>query len=192
MIGIVCTDNQGGISKKGDIPWHLPEDLKFYKLMTQGRFNWVSLDTYKSLPTRVINDPRRSYKLLTRQSGFLKLDYEFINWPTYTFSKLKSFIDTLDDRHILIGGHQAYLKFLPMCSVIFETTLIDYNANCDLYIENLWAHYEETRISYFIANYEHPKYGRIQCHVHFLMNGSNKYDVIKEAEGYWIKILSVK
>jgi dihydrofolate reductase len=187
MLAIVCTDNQGGISKNGSIPWHLQEDLKFYKAITQNRINWVSRSTWESLPARVTNDPLRAYKLLTTQGSFLKLDKGIINWPTYTFSKLSATIDRLNNQHVLVGGHQAYLKFIPKCDVVIETTLLDQDFSCDCSLKSLWPTYIDQFDHFRLYKFIHPKYGHIDCSLLYKKSfiGPELGKLIRECVNAW-------
>jgi dihydrofolate reductase len=193
MLAIVCTDSQGGISKNEFIPWYLQEDLKFYKAITQNRINWVSRNTWESLPFRVTNDPRRAYKLLTTQGSFLKLDKGILNWPTYTFSNLSATIDKLNNQHILVGGHQAYLKFIPKCDVVIETTLMDRDFNCDCSLKDLWPTYKDKFTQFNLRQFVHSKYGRIDCNLIVKDSFRNSLElpkIAKECLDAWEFILS--
>ena len=54
---IWAQENNGGIGKNGQLPWHIPEDLKNFKKLTlnstivMGRKTWESLP-FKPLPKR--------------------------------------------------------------------------------------------------------------------------------------------
>jgi len=54
---IWAQDENGAIGKNGDLPWHIPEDLKNFKKLTlnkpiiMGRKTWDSLK-FKPLPKR--------------------------------------------------------------------------------------------------------------------------------------------
>ena len=53
---VVCVDNKFGISKDNKIPWHIPEDMYFFKKLTTGSIIIMGRTTYESvglLPNRV-------------------------------------------------------------------------------------------------------------------------------------------
>ena len=54
---IVAIGANNGIGVKGDLPWHIPEDLKYFKSVTSGYPVIMGRTTYFSLPRRPL--PRR-------------------------------------------------------------------------------------------------------------------------------------
>lgn len=63
---IVATDSEGGIGKDGKIPWHDPEDLRYFAKITAGAGLVVGRITAESLP---IKDGDRTIAIVSR-SGF--------------------------------------------------------------------------------------------------------------------------
>ncbi|MBK8269791.1 MAG: dihydrofolate reductase [Planctomycetes bacterium] len=55
------------IGKDGKLPWHVPEDLKFFKRMTQGHAIIMGRKTYESMGRAL---PRRRNVLITRQADY--------------------------------------------------------------------------------------------------------------------------
>ena len=49
---IVAVAQDGGIGAKGDLPWHISEDLKYFKAQTSGYPVIMGRTTYNSLPFR--------------------------------------------------------------------------------------------------------------------------------------------
>ncbi len=47
---IVARDQNGAIGRDGDIPWHVPEDLKFFQRETMGGAVIMGRNTWNSLP----------------------------------------------------------------------------------------------------------------------------------------------
>ncbi|WP_338548588.1 dihydrofolate reductase [Roseovarius phycicola] len=47
---IVARDRNGAIGRDGDIPWHVPEDLKFFQRETMGGAVIMGRNTWNSLP----------------------------------------------------------------------------------------------------------------------------------------------
>lgn len=57
-------DAQGTIGKNGTLPWHLPDDLKYFKQQTLGTLTVMGRKTYWALPKRPL--PGRTNVVLSR------------------------------------------------------------------------------------------------------------------------------
>lgn len=53
---IVARDRNGAIGKDGDIPWHAPEDLKFFQRETLGGAVIMGRNTWDSLPFKPLKN----------------------------------------------------------------------------------------------------------------------------------------
>jgi len=53
---IVARDQNGAIGKDGDIPWHAPEDLKFFMRETTGGAVIMGRNTWDSLPVKPLKN----------------------------------------------------------------------------------------------------------------------------------------
>ncbi|SEW23125.1 dihydrofolate reductase [Cognatiyoonia koreensis] len=53
---IVARDRNGAIGKDGDIPWHAPEDLKFFQRETVGGAIVMGRNTWDSLPFKPLKN----------------------------------------------------------------------------------------------------------------------------------------
>jgi dihydrofolate reductase len=62
---IVAMDRNGAIGKDNKLPWHLPEDLKFFKETTQGKIMIMGRKTFDSIG-RIL--PGRFHIVITRQN----------------------------------------------------------------------------------------------------------------------------
>lgn len=59
----------GVIGRDGGLPWHLPEDLAHFRLLTTGRPVIMGRTTWESLPPRFRPLPGRTNIVLTRRVG---------------------------------------------------------------------------------------------------------------------------
>lgn len=55
------------IGKNGDLPWHIPEDFKFFKEKTTGHIMVMGRKTFESLPGLL---PNRLHVVITRKSDY--------------------------------------------------------------------------------------------------------------------------
>lgn len=117
---IYAQDRQGGIGKNNQMPWHLPNDLKFFKETTMGHSILMGRKTFESLNKRLLPG-RQSIVLTTR------LDYAKDIEGLIVMHSLEEALDYAKNEPLMvIGGAQVYQAFLPyadeiICTQIDET-----------------------------------------------------------------------
>ena len=94
------------IGKNGGLPWHLPEDLAFFKRTTSGYPIVMGRKTYESIGRPL---PKRRNIVLTSDSSWTAPGVEVIHAPLDLFS-----LKELGDKVFIIGGSQVYDAFLPI------------------------------------------------------------------------------
>jgi dihydrofolate reductase len=94
----------------GQIPWHLPEDLKFFKQTTLGHVILMGRKTYDSIGRPL---PGRESWVVTRGADIPGVR---------VIRDLSEITAPADGREIfLIGGAELYRELLPTCSELFLT-----------------------------------------------------------------------
>jgi dihydrofolate reductase len=97
------------IGSQGRIPWHLPEDLKFFKRTTLGHVILMGRKTYNSLGKPL---PGRENWVVS--SRFIP--------GVRVIRDLREITEPGDGRELfLIGGAQLYAELLTKCSDLFLT-----------------------------------------------------------------------
>ena len=92
------------IGKDGTLPWHLPQDLAFFKRTTSGHPIVMGRTTYESIGRPL---PKRRNIVLTRNPDWSAEGVEIIHSPEEL-----STLD-LENEAFIIGGSQIYQLFLP-------------------------------------------------------------------------------
>lgn len=82
LIGIVAMTNDRVIGREGTLPWHIPEDLAFFKKTTSGYPIVMGRKTYESIGRPL---PKRRNIVITRDQGWSAEGVETI----HHFSELK-------------------------------------------------------------------------------------------------------
>src|SRR5436309_10133050 len=104
------------IGAGGKIPWHLPEDFKWFKRMTSGQVIVMGRKTFESIGKPL---PNRTTIVLTRSSASIT--------GVQTISELSQLDPAgtaLAGRMIFIcGGAQVYQQALPLCSDLYLTLI---------------------------------------------------------------------
>lgn len=115
---ILARADNGVIGRDGDLPWHLPEDLKRFKRLTmgehgQGRPMVMGRKTFESLPGLL---PKRRHIVLTRDLGWRAKGAEI----AATIDQVMQMVG--DAQNIaIIGGAQIYALFEPLAHRIEMT-----------------------------------------------------------------------
>jgi len=93
------------IGRGGTLPWHLPDDLAFFKRTTTGHPIVMGRKTFESIGRPL---PKRRNIVLTRDAGWSAPGVEVIHRP----QDLERLPD-LGGRVFIIGGAGIYSAFLP-------------------------------------------------------------------------------
>lgn len=99
------------IGDAGDIPWHLPEDFKWFKKTTMGEILVMGRKTYESIGRPL---PGRETFVVSRQPREIK--------GVQNITDLQA-LDQIDtDKTIWIaGGGEIYRQMLPRCEALYLT-----------------------------------------------------------------------
>lgn len=104
------------IGNKGDLPWHFPADLKFFKQKTLGQTVVMGRVTYDSIFKRLGKPlPNRRNVVLTNNLHFSAEGIEIIhNFHTFIAQQK-------DEEIFVIGGASLYHTALPLADTIYFT-----------------------------------------------------------------------
>ena len=132
---IAAVSTNGVIGKDGGLPWHIPEDLKYFKANTTGHAIIMGRKTYDSIGRPL---PKRRNIVITRNSE-LKID------GVEVVTSLEQAIELArseDDEPRIIGGASIYEAALPMATRLFLTQVnqdIDGDTFFPKYDESAWT-----------------------------------------------------
>ncbi len=99
------------IGQGNKIPWHLPEDFKWFKQMTTGQVVVMGRKTFESIGRPLLN---RETMVLSRG----QFQYPGVR----TISDLREMDLAREERKVFIcGGAQIYEQALPLCSDLYLT-----------------------------------------------------------------------
>jgi dihydrofolate reductase len=96
------------------LPWHLPDDFKWFKKMTTGQVIVMGRKTFESIGKPL---PNRTTLVLTRST------FTFPGVQSFSdLSQLDTLLPTFAGRDVFIcGGAQLYQQALPLCSDLYLT-----------------------------------------------------------------------
>lgn len=110
---ILAMANNGVIGDKGKLPWHFPEDLRYFKSKTFGKSIIMGRKTYEGLGKAL---PGRENYVLTTNPYFHATDVKVRDSIDQVLSELSK-----KDLVYVIGGKELYLQFLSLTDIIFLT-----------------------------------------------------------------------
>lgn len=134
---IVATAHNNVIGRNNELPWHLPQDLKYFKSVTLGKPIIMGRKTFESIGKPL---PGRTNIVITRQKDWsfagvlvassvaeaLKIGEQFCNEQ-----------GAQTDEIIVIGGAEIYRHALAIADRIYLTRIDVKIANGDAYFPEL-------------------------------------------------------
>ncbi|ARJ51850.1 dihydrofolate reductase [Staphylococcus lutrae] len=112
---LVAHDQNRGIGFEGQLPWHLPNDLKHVKALTTGHTLVMGRATYESIGKPL---PNRRNVVLTRNTLFKPEGVEVIHDINE--------ISAIDDTQIFIfGGQTLFEAFIDKVDDMYITVIND-------------------------------------------------------------------
>lgn len=96
------------IGKDNDLPWHLPEDLKFFKRTTSGHPIVMGRKTWDSIGRAL---PKRQNIVITRDENWQAEGATGVD-VIHTPEQLRE-MELMHEDVYIIGGAQIYSVFLP-------------------------------------------------------------------------------
>jgi dihydrofolate reductase len=118
LVAVVAMTADRIIGRNGTLPWHLPEDLAFFKRTTSGHPIVMGRKTFESIGKPL---PKRRNIVLTRDPSWRAPGVEVIHSPAELFA-----LPELSETVFLIGGAEIYAAFLDrtdelLVSHVFES-----------------------------------------------------------------------
>ena len=102
------------IGRDGQIPWHLPEDFKWFKRLTTGHVVLMGRKTFAALGRPL---PHRTNLVLSRQVEKIEgatVLHDLAELSTSHFAPREIFV---------IGGAEIYAQLLPRCTDLYLTVV---------------------------------------------------------------------
>lgn len=135
---IVSIDNNNGIGFKGDMLYHLPKDLKYFKEVTMAHTIIMGRKTYESIGHPLKG---RINIVITRDTTYnLEKSDDIL-----VYNNFQDLIDkyyTSDEEVFIIGGSEIYKQFFDYCDKLYITKVFTSTKKCDSYFpeinHNIW------------------------------------------------------
>lgn len=138
----------GAIGKNGQLPWHLPADLKRFKALTMGSPMIMGRKTFESLPGLL---PGRRHIVLTRRERWDSTGGEVVRSAEEAVAKAG------EGDIAVIGGAAIFDVFMPLAQKV-ELTEIHRDFDGDVFMPPLGPEWEVTGREDFEAQGDRPAY----------------------------------
>lgn len=108
------------IGKNNDLPWHLPDDMKYFMQTTSGHVVIMGRKNYESLPPKFRPLPDRVNIIVTRQKNFIAPGCTMVNSLDAGIDIAKS---TNEKELFVIGGAEIFELAVPLADRLYLTEI---------------------------------------------------------------------
>ena len=113
------------LGKNNDLIWHIPNDLKYFKKVTNGKTVVMGRRTFDSLPGILPN--RRNIVLQLANESFIE-GVDIFNTIPDILENVKN-----EKEVFIIGGASVYRQFLPYANKLYLTEVMESCPEPDVY-----------------------------------------------------------
>ena len=117
---IVAASQNHVIGKDNTLPWHIPEDLKFFKEKTKGHCVIMGRKTYESVGRPL---PNRLNVVITRQKDYQPEGVTVVGSLEEAVEHCKEQSDKYGDEIFIIGGGEIFRKSMDIVDLIYLTLI---------------------------------------------------------------------
>ncbi len=128
---IACVGKNLELGKNNDLIWHLPNDLKYFKEVTNGKIVVMGKNTFKSLPKVLPNRKNVVLNFKDDPEVFPK-EVEVCNSVFEVLEKYKDYLEEV----FIIGGASIYKQFLEYADTLYLTEVDEECLDANVYFPN--------------------------------------------------------
>ncbi len=120
VIAIAAVGRNGVIGRGSELPWDIPEDMKFFRDSTRGQIVVMGRKTYDSLGKAL---PARRNAVITRNPDWAVSDAEVYPDLSIALKTLEPFARNEGKIVFVIGGAEIYSLSLPFLDEVWLTEI---------------------------------------------------------------------
>jgi len=134
---IVAHGLNGAIGKDNDLPWHLSEDLKFFKSKTMGKPMVMGRKTFESFGCRPL--PGRPHIIVSRNKDLKFPNAHVTHDLAWGICLAKSLAKTRDLKEVfVIGGGEVYKQALQLSEITtIYRTVVNLSPEADVFFPDV-------------------------------------------------------
>lgn len=137
LAAIWAQDRKGLIGKENKLPWHLPNDLLFFKTMTEDSTIVMGRKTFEGMGKQPL--PNRETIVLTSQ-----VEYEVPSGVKvmHQTNEVIAYAEQSANLVFITGGADIYQQFLPQTDILYRT-MVEETFEGDSYFSEVdWSQWE--------------------------------------------------
>ncbi len=115
---IAAVGNNRVIGTKGDLPWHLPDDMKFFAKTTRGHHVLMGRKNFESIPEKYRPLPGRPNIVVTRNNDF---NAEQIILESSIEKGIEKAKEAGETELFIIGGGEIYNQTIDVADKLYIT-----------------------------------------------------------------------
>ena len=108
------------IGKNNDLPWHLPDDMKYFMQTTKGHHVIMGRKNYESIPEKFRPLPNRTNIVVTRQKNFSAPNCIVVNSIEEGLQIAKA---NQEKETFIIGGAEIYNQGFSQANKLYLTEI---------------------------------------------------------------------
>jgi dihydrofolate reductase len=108
------------IGRNNDLPWHLPDDMKYFMQTTKGHCVIMGRKNYESIPEKFKPLPNRVNIVITGQKDFVAPGCVVVHSLAQALKKASELGPT---EVFLIGGSEVYKQGIPLAKKLYLTEI---------------------------------------------------------------------
>ena len=162
---IAAIGKNSELGKDNDLIWHLPNDLKRFKKVTDGHHVIMGRKTYESLGRPL---PNRTNIIITRNTNYTANGCVIVNSLQAAIEAAKD-----DKNPFILGGAQIYKQAIEIADVL-DLTRVDASLDADAFFPeidvNIWKEVnreEHSKDENHKYNYSFVTYKKVGSPAHF-------------------------
>ena len=145
LTAVVAMTSERVIGRAGTLPWHLPEDLAYFKRTTSGHPIVMGRKTYESIGRPL---PKRRNIVLTRDPTWSAEGVEVIHRPDELAG-----LPGMDGQVFIIGGAEIYAAFMPLLADLLVSHVFENHAG-DTWLPEFEAAFPRSEVMETHATFE--------------------------------------
>jgi len=115
---VAAVAQNGVIGKDNDLPWRLPDDMKFFMSVTRGHYVILGRKNFESLPEKYKPLPNRTNVVVTRQKDYQAQGCIVV----HNIQEALKVAEQANEQEVMvIGGSDIYALALPFAHRLYIT-----------------------------------------------------------------------